>query len=139
MTYLRLAKYIFGIGLLAQTFFQSMDLPCSKWKIGIKIDDFVFYTSLKYIFGIGLFVQPVLQPSYGFTVFPMENWPQICQVCIFYLHFAQIFTIFADFRASTIYLCLAKYILGIVLFSQLFVQSIYGVTVLQMEMWHQNL
>ncbi len=91
-------------------FSPFMDLQCFKWKIGLKIGDFVFLTLIlpkfslfarlraptthlclsKYMFGIVLFAQPFFQSIYGFTVFQIENWPQNWRFCIFYLNFTQI-------------------------------------------------
>ena len=68
----------------------------------------------------------------------MENWPQNWRFCIFDHHFIQILPLFAALKAPTIHLCLRKYIFGIVLFAQPFVQSIYGVTAFQMKNWPQN-
>ena len=46
-TYLYRAKCIFVIVLLAQAFFGLFkDLQCPKSKIGLKIDEFVFLTSM---------------------------------------------------------------------------------------------
>ena len=52
--------------------------------------------------------------------------------------FCQRFGPFAASRAPTTYLCLVKYICGIVLFAQPRVESIYGFTVFHMENWPQN-
>ena len=57
---------------------------------------------------------------------------------LFYLRFAKSLTFFAALRAPTTHLYFTKYIFGIVLFAQPFFQSIYGVTVVQMENWPLN-
>ena len=88
-------------------FCPFMDLHCFKWKIGIKICDFVFLTKIlpkfflnfalfaylrsptahlclsKYIFGIVLFAQLLFQSIYGFTEFQIENWLQNWRFCVF--------------------------------------------------------
>ena len=69
----------------------------------------------------------------------MENWPENWRFCIFGLDFAQILALFAALIALTTHLCLTKYIFCIVFFAQLFFQSNYGFTALQMENWPQNL
>ena len=139
-----------------------MDLHCLKWKIGLKIGDFVFLTEIlpkfcpncalftylrsptahlclsKYIFGIVLFAQPLFLSIYGFTVFQMENWPQNWRFCILLPKFYPKFALFACLRAPTTQLCLSKYMFGIVLFAQPFFPSIYWFTVFQMENWPQN-
>ena len=89
----------------------------------------IYICLAKCIFGIVLFVQPFFLSIYGFAVFQMANMPQNWRFCILDLYFTQNFDIFATFRASTTYLCLAKYSFGIVSFVKPFFVSIYGFTV----------
>ena len=83
--------------------------------------------------------RPFCQLLNVFTVFQMANWPQNWRFCIFDLHFAKYLPIIANFRASTTYICLAKFISCIFSHVQPFNLPIYGLTVFQMSNWPQNL
>ena len=136
-----------------------MDLQCSKWHIGLKIEDFVLLTFIlsKILPLLNLFEPPY--PIYGlhsavFALFHLYNHfvsPFMDLQCssqkiglkmddfvFFYLHFTQNLALLATSRSSSTYLCLEKCIFGIVLFVKPFFLSIYGFIVFQMAHWPQN-
>ena len=145
-----------------QNHFSSsfIELQCPKWKIGLKIGDFVILTFiLPKIFPF-LQLSVPLRPNYAFqsTVLVLSRlknhfsssfielqcpkWKIGLKIGDFviltFIHFTQLFPLFATFKAPTTYLCLPKYSFGIVMVAQPFFQTICGFTVFQMENWPQN-
>ena len=131
-----------------------MDLQCSKWHIGLKIEDFVFFTSIlpKILPFLHLF--ELSYPIYGLhstvwycfictTIFLVHLWIysvpigklalKLTILYFFYFNLAHNLAPFAPFWASIYYLWITQCSFGIVSFAQPFYQSIYGFTVFQLE------
>ncbi len=89
ISYLCLAKCSFGIVSFVPPFFSPfMDLHCSNWKIGLKVDDFVFFTS----------ILPNVCPFLQFSERPQPIYASQSTFCALFRLYNHFFSPFMDLQ-----------------------------------------